>query len=91
MNPIIELYRGIAALMVMLCHYRSIVFGDERNLLSFLWTGVDLFFVISGFVFAPHITNAKIKLNSFFIRRFFRIYPLYFLSLWIYFSCAMMT
>ncbi|MFA6161744.1 MAG: acyltransferase [Patescibacteria group bacterium] len=85
MNPIIELYRGIAALMVMACHYRPIVFGDERNWLSFLWTGVDFFFVISGFVFAPHIASGKIQLRSFSVRRFFRIYPLYFLSLWIYF------
>jgi exopolysaccharide production protein ExoZ len=80
----IELSRGIAALMVMVCHYAYMV-TDERTILNFLWTGVDLFFVISGFVFAKLIISSKVNLGYFFIRRFFRIYPLYFVVLIIYF------
>lgn len=80
----IELSRGIAALMVMVFHY-SFMVTDKRTVLNFLCTGVDLFFVISGFVFAKMIISSKIDLGYFFIRRFFRIYPLYFLALITYF------
>lgn len=86
MNPYIEFYRGIAALMVMTCHYSHFLTGGELSWLNFLWTGVDFFFVISGFVFAPHISRGKIAPLGFFVRRFFRIYPLYFLSVWLYFA-----
>jgi len=81
----IEFYRGIAALMVMCCHYAPIIYGDQHRWLKFLWTGVDLFFVISGFVFAPQIIKGGIDYFPFIIRRIFRIYPLYLLSLFLYF------
>lgn len=87
-NPFIELYRGIAALMVMMCHYAHILYGGERGWMNFLYTGVDFFFVISGFVFAPHILGVfqnKSSIYQFFTRRFFRIYPLYLLSVIFYF------
>lgn len=80
----IEFSRGIAALMVMISHYAYMI-TDGRTVLNFLWTGVDLFFVISGFVFSKLILSKKINLGYFFIRRFFRIYPLYFIVLIIYF------
>jgi peptidoglycan/LPS O-acetylase OafA/YrhL len=83
----IEFSRGLAALMVMISHYAYMV-TEGRTVLNFLWTGVDLFFVISGFVFAKLIISAKINLSYFFIRRFFRIYPLYFVALLIYFCLA---
>lgn len=86
MNPYIEFYRGIAALMVMTSHFAPILTGSERGWMNFLWTGVDLFFVISGFVFAPQIFRGKIAPLGFFIRRFFRIYPLYILSVGLYFA-----
>lgn len=85
MNPVVEIYRGVAAMMVMLCHYKGMVFGGSPSWMGFLWTGVDFFFVISGFVFGPHVLNGKINIVSFFVRRFFRIYPLYLLSLGVYF------
>lgn len=85
MNPVVELYRGVAALMVMLCHYKWILFGANSSWMGFLYTGVDFFFVISGFVFGPHVLSGKVSLGSFFVRRFFRIYPLYVLSLGLYF------
>ncbi len=80
----IEFSRGVAALMVMVCHYAYMV-TDNKTILNFLWTGVDLFFVISGFVFAKLIISAEVNLSYFFIRRFFRIFPLYFVVLTIYF------
>lgn len=80
----IEFARGIAALMVLLCHYASIITPD-RTVLTFLWTGVDLFFVISGFVFAKLIVSSKVDIGYFFIRRIFRVIPLYFVVLMVYF------
>lgn len=76
----IEFLRGCAAMMVMYAHYYSLA-GMERNLLNFFFTGVNLFFVISGFVFAPYFFHKKIQIKSFFIRRIFRIYPLYLVAL----------
>ncbi len=52
-------------------------------------TGVDLFFVISGFVFAQNIYKEKpISIIPYFLRRFFRIYPLYLFALVLYYIIA---
>jgi len=84
MHPSIELFRGIAAWMVLTSHYASF-FIQELSLLNFLQTGVDLFFIISGFVFAPAIEAGKLAVMPYLIRRFFRIYPLYLCSLFLYY------
>jgi peptidoglycan/LPS O-acetylase OafA/YrhL len=77
-NPVIELLRGIAAIMVMLCHYAVLIQDVERSWMNFLYTGVDFFFVISGFVFAPLLLSpARENTVAFAIRRAFRIYPLF--------------
>ena len=80
----LELFRGTAAIMVMVCHY-AFMLTEGITLLTFMWTGVDLFFVISGFVFARFILSKNIEFAPFIIRRFFRIYPLYIASLILYF------
>lgn len=59
MHPAIELFRGIAAFMVLTSHY-AYFFTSELSFLNFLQTGVDLFFIISGFVFAPLILSGNI-------------------------------
>jgi peptidoglycan/LPS O-acetylase OafA/YrhL len=51
---------------------------------SFSFTGVDLFFVLSGFVFAPYLFGRPLVFREFATCRFFRIYPAYFLALGIY-------
>lgn len=50
------------------------------------WVGVDIFFVISGFLisgllFHEHKTTGKIRLLNFYLRRGFKIYPSYFVLL----------
>ena len=84
-DPVIEAFRGLAAVMVLVHHYS---YALERPAgLSFAWlhffhNGVDLFFVISGFLFAPYLLGeASIGPLAFIIRRAFRLYPLYFISL----------
>ena len=81
----LEAWRGLAAWMVVYAHYRPFVSPDV-SLLSFSFTGVDLFFVLSGFVFAPYLFGRPLVLREFATRRFFRIYPAYFLALGIYVS-----
>jgi exopolysaccharide production protein ExoZ len=86
-NPAIEFFRGVAAWMVLTSHY-AVFFGTEPNILNFLWTGVDFFFVISGFIFGKIIYSSNISLRAYAIRRLFRIYPLYFISLLLYLMLA---
>ena len=73
-NPNIDGLRGIAILMVLSYHYFSGFY-----LFDFGWMGVDLFFVLSGYLltgrFYPYVSTKKIILN-FYRNRFLRIVPL---------------
>lgn len=85
MNPSIELFRAIAALMVLTAHY-DLFFTSHMNYLHYLSTGVDLFFVVSGFVFGYSIfSDRAFYLKPYIVRRFSRIYPLYAFSLVFYY------
>lgn len=83
----VEAWRGLAAWMVVYTHYWSDAEGSW-TLLRFAFTGVDLFFVLSGFVFAPYLFGKPLRVRAFAVRRFFRIYPAYLLALLIYFGMA---
>jgi peptidoglycan/LPS O-acetylase OafA/YrhL len=84
--------RGLAALMVVLCHIGSFV-GKEPGLwgreIVFRWLGpgkygVDFFFILSGVViFLAHWTELgnPAKIPSFLWKRFRRIYPIYWVFL----------
>ena len=57
---------------------------------QFGWTGVDLFFVLSGFLissqlFAQIKENKRISFKNFFLKRFFRIIPAFLVTLGLYF------
>ena len=82
-DPAIEALRGCAAMLVVLTHYLHFL-TSEPGLWAFASTGVDLFFVISGFVFAPYLAGRPLQLASFFTRRLFRMYPLYLCALLVY-------
>ena len=73
----LDALRGIAALLVVLFHYSM---GRPAKFLGFELgiSGVDLFFIISGFVIYMSI-NKRGNLKGFLIRRFFRLYPVYWL------------
>lgn len=88
--------RGLAALMVVAFHslFISAKYVESKNLLpeifSFGQTGVDLFFVISGFVMIIAFRNKfgkKGEIFNFLKGRFFRIYPTY----WIYFLAVFLV
>jgi len=81
----IEAWRGVAAWMVVYAHFHALA-GVDVPLLRFAYTGVDLFFVLSGFVFAPYLFGAPLDPAAFAVRRFFRIYPAYLLAVLLYFA-----
>ena len=77
--PALDGLRGVAILMVVLLHN----FGF-MSYFFFGWLGVDLFFVLSGFL----ITDILLKtlgqpnfLRNFYMRRILRIFPLFYLIL----------
>jgi peptidoglycan/LPS O-acetylase OafA/YrhL len=83
--PVLEAYRGIAALMVVFTHVGFIsgsgVIGPWAGWLSRLDFGVTLFFLLSGFLlFRPFVQAAygrrpPVSVGSYFRRRYLRIYP----------------
>ncbi|MBT8424509.1 MAG: acyltransferase [Silicimonas sp.] len=72
---------------LVLWHHRPFLFSDATELpriLSRGFTGVDFFFVLSGFLITTLLLreedrNGRFSLTGFYRRRFFRIIPLYFL------------
>lgn len=71
----LDALRGIAALFVVLFHFSM---GREQLHLGFYLgiTGVDLFFLISGFVIFMSISNVS-AVSEFAVNRFTRLYPTY--------------
>jgi peptidoglycan/LPS O-acetylase OafA/YrhL len=76
--------RALAILVVML--YHMTVFGElPSRILSvtdFGWMGVDLFFVLSGFligqqVLKPYLMGQRPSIAEFYRRRIYRILPAY--------------
>ncbi len=82
-DPAIEALRGWAALMVLVTHYAPLL-AAPSGAWGFASTGVDLFFVLSGAVFAPYLFGRPLQLLPHLIRRFFRLYPLYLCALLLY-------
>lgn len=80
----VEAWRAVAALMVLSTHWAPLV-GGQNPFTAFAFTGVDVFFVISGYVFASHILGHESQaLAPYVLRRFLRIYPAYLVALAIY-------
>lgn len=82
--------RGIAVLMVMAVHsFAGIRFASVGALFSFGWAGVDLFFVLSGFLITRILVAAPPtpgRIRNFYARRALRIVPLYVVFLVLVFS-----
>jgi peptidoglycan/LPS O-acetylase OafA/YrhL len=87
--PALDGIRGIAILLVMAHHFTAYGMGvrttvlDRRvyNLLTVGWCGVDLFFVLSGFLITGILLDAKGAAHffrNFYMRRVLRIFPLYY-------------
>ncbi len=75
--------------MVVIYHAALFGFKLPGRVDRFGWIGVDLFFVLSGYLIggqllAPLARNQRINLGRFFARRALRIMPAYFVVLGIY-------
>lgn len=84
--------RALAIVLVLLFHYRAFKHPEWIETIGkFGWTGVDLFFVLSGFLISGQLfkereSKGRINLKTFYIKRFFRIIPTYFFTLFLYFT-----
>ncbi|RYE28256.1 MAG: acyltransferase, partial [Sphingobacteriales bacterium] len=93
--PAIDGFRAIAILMVIAFHYiNNQLVGTTTGigrvlyqLTGFGWVGVDLFFVLSGFLIGSILlinrTSPKL-FKTFYIRRLLRIVPNYYFLLVIF-------
>ena len=73
--PQLDFLRGAAILLVLLFHYPYLPLVKDIG-----WIGVDLFFVLSGFLiscllFSEWKRNSDIRIGRFYLRRGFKIYP----------------
>jgi peptidoglycan/LPS O-acetylase OafA/YrhL len=92
--------RGIAILLVIVYHgvlatrYPHTMLGPARQLLLAGWTGVDLFFALSGFLITSLLLREeqrevaaarppRFSLGRFYVRRVFRILPAFYAVLWL--------
>lgn len=80
--------RGVAIGMVLIYHYFYLTWVTRPGSLPayiqacarLSWSGVDLFFVLSGFLIGGILLDARASTNYFkvfYTRRFFRIVPIY--------------
>jgi peptidoglycan/LPS O-acetylase OafA/YrhL len=94
--PELDGLRGIAIILVILLHYfyqttpapahpatlAGHFYGWFRMCAALGWTGVDLFFVLSGFLIGGILMDVKDSASyykTFYVRRFYRIVPIYYL------------
>ena len=90
--PALDGVRGLAIILVLIVHLtnssrphtQSLVLNAVIAFCTFGWAGVDLFFVLSGFLITgilyDTVSGPSFFLN-FYARRFLRIFPLYYGSL----------
>ena len=92
--PALDGLRGVAILLVLVLHFAPYAPGlhPPTVLLDRLylrvsgigWTGVDLFFVLSGYLITGILYDTKGSkhyFRQFYARRFLRIFPLYYVAL----------
>ena len=88
-HPSLDILRGIAITFVVLFH----CFGTV-SFFRFGWMGVDLFFVLSGYLITDlllHSRGNKHFFRNFYVRRALRIFPLYYLTIFVFFNLGSLT
>ncbi len=74
--PALDGLRAVAVLLVFLGHYRDLPpWGD------WTWAGVDIFFVLSGFLITGILLDTRDsehRLRNFYVRRTLRIFPVFY-------------
>ena len=93
--PVYDGIRAIALIMVLYWHcFNNLIHTKNSSILNFIkksssycWSGVDLFFVLSGFLLGGILFKNKGSKNyfkAFYIRRFCRVFPVYYLYFFIF-------
>lgn len=77
-----NLLRLLLATLVVLGHFKGFQGGKHYGLYSYADFAVHAFFIVSGFLIAWSYFKDK-NLITFYVRRFFRIYPLYFIIIFV--------
>ena len=87
----LDTLRAAAIIWVLIYHYQVVVSGKPTfGVLGTIgWAGVDLFFVLSGYlignqILAPFARNEAFSLKVFFARRLLRTLPNYYVTLAVY-------
>lgn len=82
-----DMLRSLAILLVMLVHLPiEATPGALVGIRSYGWIGVDIFFVLSGYLIGTQLLgevarHGRVDLKSFYLRRAFRILPAFFVVL----------
>jgi peptidoglycan/LPS O-acetylase OafA/YrhL len=87
----LDTLRALAIVLVMLYHFnmQGLLPSAIGSIAEMGWIGVDLFFVLSGFLIGsqllkPYLTGGKPSLRDFYTRRAYRILPAFFVVFLLY-------
>lgn len=88
--PGLDLMRALAILWVMPFHFRFVNLPSALSAIARTgWMGVDLFFVLSGYLIGsqllrPYLSGDQPSLSGFYLRRAFRVVPAFLAVLLLY-------
>lgn len=85
----LDTLRALAIVVVMVFHLQSYLPASLGPIAQFGWMGVDLFFVLSGYLIGtqllrPYVQGQELKIVDFYRSRAYRILPAYLVVLGLY-------